>query len=284
MEEHGQGRPHAPRSRPRVASFVDDPERNDRRFSELEAHQANIDTQLTEMRAGVLAELKVDMARERDGWQATHAQETRELRHRIEVLEQNRKDPKKHQQQQMTCQAELKIVRADHMALKLRTDRTESKVADLIAGLLANERKDALFTEAIEGRRRAQDEAQCQGAGMAAMLVACCPASGNGGGNGHRRQLQGQGCTSFPPTCSSACAVLFVEYYADCHVMIAEMPSADKAEFVRPAKPTCLCSFHGGFPRSALRSWVSPCRTDSLSSARKPRSRLRWLWPGPHRP
>merc|ERR1740117_509669 len=50
-EEHGRGRPHAPRSRPRVASSVDDPERNDRRFSELEAHQANIDTRLAEMRA-----------------------------------------------------------------------------------------------------------------------------------------------------------------------------------------------------------------------------------------
>ena len=63
-----------------VASSVDNPEWNDRRISKLEAHQANIDTQLVEMRAGFLADLKVDMARERDRWQATHAQETRELR------------------------------------------------------------------------------------------------------------------------------------------------------------------------------------------------------------
>ena len=69
-----------------MASSVDDPERNDRRISELEARQANIDTQLAEMRA----ELKVDMARERDGWQATHAHETRELRHRIRGGERTR--------------------------------------------------------------------------------------------------------------------------------------------------------------------------------------------------
>ena len=85
-EEQGRGRPGAPRSRLRVASSVDDPERNDRRISELEARQANIDTQLAEMRA----ELKVDMARERDGWQATHAHETRELRHRIRGGERTR--------------------------------------------------------------------------------------------------------------------------------------------------------------------------------------------------
>ena len=65
-----------PRSRPLVASSVADPERSDRRISELEANQANIETQLAEMQA----KLKVDMARERDRWQATHAQETRELR------------------------------------------------------------------------------------------------------------------------------------------------------------------------------------------------------------
>ena len=53
------------------------------RISALEGQQANIELQLAEMREGLLAELKVELAAE-----------TSELRDRIEVLEQNESGPR----------------------------------------------------------------------------------------------------------------------------------------------------------------------------------------------
>ena len=82
----------------------------------------------------------------------------------------------------------------------------------------------------IEGRRRVQEAARCQGEGMQTMLTACCPAGGGGRGGQHRRGLQG-GCSGFPASCSAECAELFVEYYEVCQDTIALLLADQKVDF-----------------------------------------------------
>ena len=97
-----------------------------------------------------------------------------------------------------TCEASIKVVKtdmqianSDYQALKLRADRTESRVADLFAGFHAKETNAALFEEAIEGgtgRRRAQ-AATCVGEVLVARVgeineVCCIGGSGSSGSPG----------------------------------------------------------------------------------------------------
>ena len=125
-----------------------------------------------------------------------------------------------------TCEAELKVVRAEHTALKKRTDRTEAKVADLYAGLRAKEANAALFGQAIGGRRQAQANS-CTGQLMVANRVAevneaCC---GGGGVDGHRRtqdESGGSTCTRLPKQCTVTCAPVFIAFREDCEEMLEE--------------------------------------------------------------
>ena len=95
------------------------------------------------------------------------------------------------------CNASIKVIKtdvqmikADYSALKLRADRTESKVADLFAGLLAKERNAALFEQAIEGGRRRAQASLCVGQALVARMqeinAACCDSGGGSYGFGRR--------------------------------------------------------------------------------------------------
>ena len=126
------------------------------------------------------------------------------------------------------CEAELKIARAEHTALKKRTDRTEAKVADLYVGLRAKEASAALFEQAIGGRRQAQANS-CTGqllvANRVAEVNAACCGGGGGGADGHRRtqdESSGSACAQLPTQCTMACAPVFIAFRKDCEEMLEE--------------------------------------------------------------
>jgi hypothetical protein len=84
------------------------------------------------------------------------------------------------------------------------------------------------FVQMME-RRRVQEESLCRGAGLTAMLAACCPSQG---GNGHRRFLQEvEGCAALPATCPAACAPLFIEYFEGCQGIIEGLAPDERQGF-----------------------------------------------------
>eukprot|EP01051_Picozoa_sp_SAG22_P014072 SAG22_NODE_1659_length_3873_cov_11.321940_1_plen_483_part_10 len=70
------------------------------------------------------------------------------------------------------CDADFTRVKTDYRALKLRADKTESKVADLFASVLARETNAALFGKAIGGRRRVSSSSSSSSASRLGRLLA----------------------------------------------------------------------------------------------------------------
>lgn len=138
------------------------------------------------------------------------------------------------------CEASVTVVKADiqtmraaHQALKLRTDRTESRIAELFADLLTKERSArsaVLFEEAIAGERRRAQADSCRGQSLVSRVgeinAACC----SGGSGGRHRLLQddtsGSGshsaCGQLPSQCSASCAPVFIAFKQECEEMIEE--------------------------------------------------------------
>ena len=110
-----------------------------------------------------------------------------------------------HAEQENTAQQQDCEQRVAAIEAKVTTIETELQEQD-VAGLVKNETAAfAAHMRGLETHRRLQQEEQCQGEAMQAMLAACCPTGGGGGQ--HRRQLQG-GCSGFPASCSAECADL----------------------------------------------------------------------------
>ena len=119
------------------------------------------------------------------------------------------------------CEASITVIKADmqtlnvgHQALKLRADRTEARVADLFAGVLAKEQDAALFEQVIAGERRQLQTAECA-TRAGAVTSACCSSVGH-------RLLQDGDCSGLPKQCSASCAPLFIAFRSECEEMMEE--------------------------------------------------------------
>ena len=125
--------------------------------------------------------------------------------------------------------ADIQTMKADQQALKLRTDRTEARVAGLFAGLLAKERDTALFEQAIAGERRRTQDESCRGQSLVDRVgeinAACC-GGGGGADGGHRLLQDGDGsssCGRLPKQCSSTCAPVFIAFREECEETMEEV-------------------------------------------------------------
>ena len=121
-------------------------------------------------------------------------------------------------------------------ALRQLSNKTLTCVQDFrqVTARLDREAETAPFIREMMERRRMQGQL-CQGEGLTTMFGACCPSQEGGSdpsqeGDGHRRSLQGQGC-DLPASCSTACAALFVEYFAECQDMINALAPSDQQAF-----------------------------------------------------
>ena len=127
--------------------------------------------------------------------------------------------------------ADMHIMKADHQALKLRADRTESKFADLFAGLLAQEWNAALFEQAIAGERRRAQADSCRGQSLVVRVgeinAACCSGTNDSGHRLLQDETGGSGgsesaCDRLPKQCSTTCAPIFIAFREECEEMMEE--------------------------------------------------------------
>ena len=123
-----------------------------------------------------------------------------------------------------SCEADLKIVKAEHHALKLRTDRTESSVANLFATFLAREANATLFADAIEGRRWMQANS-CRGESLLVRVTeinaACCNGTDDTAGQNVQGSPSSSGaCEQLPVQCTPTCAPVFIAFREECVEML----------------------------------------------------------------
>eukprot|EP01052_Picozoa_sp_SAG31_P027960 SAG31_NODE_2660_length_5284_cov_14.800000_1_plen_641_part_10 len=119
--------------------------------------------------------------------------------------------------------------------LKMKAAETESgvlmTVGEMSSRLDRCEAETSPFLSAMEHRRMQDEETLCRGSGMLAMFASCCPSSSDRGG--HRRSAQSaEGCDSLPPTCSTSCAPLFIDYVEGCQSIVDSLASDQRQMFM----------------------------------------------------